>query len=437
MKDSGIEWIGKIPDDWEIKSIKQLLIERTEKNTLHQTNTVLSLSAKDGVTLYDGEHHAGNRPREDLSDYKVVYPNDIVVNSMNILSGSVGLSRYKGCVSPVYYIYYPRINNNVEFMHYIFQCKQFQLSLRGLGNGILIKETENGNLNTIRMRIPAQKLGMQQFPWCDSNKQQKIADCLNKKCVAVDRLIENQKEQIDKLKEYKQSFISEAVTKGLDSTVPMKDSGVEWINNIAMSHNIVRLKFLLKENMLYGANESGENTCVEGVRYIRITDITADGKLKNDENNQYLKREIAKNYMLSDKDILFARSGGTVGKTFMYRASLGDSSFAGYLIKATCNSDKLLPEYLMYYTQSSLYMLWKSMIFIQATIQNIGANKYSNMEVVLPNIEGQQQIADYLDKKCAEIDNLISIKQQKIEKLQEYKKSLIYEYVTGKKQVLI
>ena len=82
-------------------------------------------------------------------------------------------------------------------------------------------------------------------------------------------------------------------------------------------------------------------------------------------------------------------------------------------------------------------MLWKSMIFIQATIQNIGANKYSDMEVVLPNIEGQQQIADYLDKKCAEIDNLISIKQQKIEKLQEYKKSLIYEYVTGKKQVLI
>lgn len=176
MKNSGIEWIGEIPDDWETKTIKQLLIERTEKNSNYQTDTILSLSAKDGVSLYDGEHHAGNRPREDLSDYKVVYPDDIVVNSMNILSGSVGLSKFKGCVSPVYYIYYPRKNNNVKFLHYIFQCKQFQLSLRGLGKGILIKETESGALNTIRTRISSQSLAMQKIPSCECVVQQKIAD---------------------------------------------------------------------------------------------------------------------------------------------------------------------------------------------------------------------------------------------------------------------
>lgn len=436
MKNSGIEWIGEIPDDWEVKSIKQLLIERTEKNTLYQTDTILSLSAKDGVTIYDGEHHAGNRPREDLSDYKVVYPNDIVVNSMNILSGSVGLSAYKGCVSPVYYIYYPRENDNVEFMHYIFQCKQFQLSLRGLGNGILIKETESGNLNTIRMRIPSQKLGMQQFPWCDSNRQQKIAEFLDKKCAAVDRLIENQSKQIQKLKEYKQSVITDAVTKGLNPSVPMKDSGIEWIGDIVNNHKVVRLKYLLNENMEYGANEAGDNSPENSVRYIRITDITADGRLKNENDNQYLSEEKAKNYILKDKDILFARSGGTVGKTFMYRSSYGKCAFAGYLIKANCDTSKVLPEYLMYYTQSSLYSLWKNMIFIQATIQNIGANKYSNMDIIISNISEQQKIVDYLGKKCEKIDKLIAIKQQKIEKLNEYKKSLIYEYVTGKKEVI-
>lgn len=426
MKNSGIEWIGEIPDDWKIERLQWYIEEVKILNNPMQTDRVLSLTNKAGVIPYEEKGAQGNVAKEDYTQYKLAYPNTIVANSMNILIGSVGICNYFGCVSPVYYVFKPTKKADLSFINCIMQTIPFQKELRKYANGIL----------EIRLRVSANGILKRKIAIPSLEKQKNIVKIIDKKCAAVERLITNQQEQIEKLKEYKQSVISEAVTKGLDSTVPMKDSGVEWINNIAMSHNIVRLKFLLKENMLYGANESGENTCVEGVRYIRITDITADGKLKNDENNQYLKREIAKNYMLSDKDILFARSGGTVGKTFMYRASLGDSSFAGYLIKATCNSDKLLPEYLMYYTQSSLYMLWKSMIFIQATIQNIGANKYSNMEVVLPNIEGQQQIADYLDKKCAEIDNLISIKQQKIEKLQEYKKSLIYEYVTGKKEVL-
>ena len=422
MKNSGIEWIGEIPDDWELIKIGSIFACRNEK--VSDSNYAPLSVSRGGVVP-----QMKNVAKSDAGDNrKLVLKEDFVINSRSDRKQSCGISSLDGSVSLINTVLYPIADNDIctQYTNLVMKNYGFAEEFYRWGHGIVadLWTTRWQEMQSIVLPIPPFDL------------QQQIADCLHKKCAAVERLITNQQEQIEKLKEYKQSVISEAVTKGLDSTVPMKDSGVEWINNIAMSHNIVRLKFLLKENMLYGANESGENTCVEGVRYIRITDITADGKLKNDENNQYLKREIAKNYMLSDKDILFARSGGTVGKTFMYRASLGDSSFAGYLIKATCNSDKLLPEYLMYYTQSSLYMLWKSMIFIQATIQNIGANKYSNMEVVLPNIEGQQQIADYLDKKCAEIDNLISIKQQKIEKLQEYKKSLIYEYVTGKKQVL-
>ena len=435
MKDSGVAWIGEIPVSWTTETIKHLTCERNEKNKQLEVNTILSLSAKDGVTLYNSENHSGNKPREDLSDYKIVRENDIVINSMNILSGSVGLSRYTGVVSPVYYIYYPRNNDNLEFLYYIFQCKEFQRSLWGLGNGILIKETESGSLNTIRIRIPSKKLGYQLFPYCSRNEQDKIVIALDNSVKIVDALIANQEQQIDKLKAYKQSLITEVVTKGLNPDAPMKPSGVEWIGEININHKLYRLKFLLNGQMLYGANDAG-STENSGIRYIRITDITQDGCLKDNEENLYLSLEVAEPYLLKDKDILFARSGGTVGKSFMYREKYGKSAFAGYLIKAECNNKQLLPEYLLYYTQSSLYEMWKSMIFIQATIQNIGANKYSNMEIIVPPLEQQREIIDYLDKRCAKIDRLIEIKQQKIDKLNDYKKSLIYEYVTGKKEVV-
>ena len=214
----------------------------------------------------------------------------------------------------------------------------------------------------------------------------------------------------------------------------MKDSGVEWIGIISAIHNIYRLKYLLNSQMLYGANEAGSFYTNNAVRYIRITDITEDNKLKDSSENLYLSIEKAKPYILKDKDVLFARSGATVGKAFMYLNEYGKSAFAGYLIKAECNTQKLLPKYLFYYTQSSLYEYWKNMIFIQATIQNIGANKYSNMPIIQMSLDEQNQIVKFLDDKCAKIDRLIAIKQAKIDKLNDYKKSLIYEYVTGKKE---
>lgn len=406
MKNSGIEWIGEIPDDWEVKSIKQLLIERTEKNTLYQTDTILSLSAKDGVTIYDGEHHAGNRPREDLSDYKVVYPNDIVVNSMNILSGSVGLSAYKGCVSPVYYIYYPRENDNVEFMHYIFQCKQFQLSLRGLGNGILIKETESGNLNTIRMRIPSQKLGMQQFPWCDSNRQQKIAEFLDKKCAAVDRLIENQSKQIEKLKEYKQSVITDAVTKGLNPSVPMKDSGLK-IGVIPTHWRIIQFKFVAKlSNGKEVISDSGD---------IPVYGSGGVFKYTND-------------YLFNGVSLLMGRKG-TIDNPMLVNGKFWTVDTMFY----TSEIKRILPKILYYLAIGVVdYGYYKS----GSVLPSMTQTEINNIRLTYPPIDEQRQIADYLDKKCEKIDRLIALKQQKIEKLNEYKKSLIYEYVTGKKEVI-
>lgn len=165
MKDSNIQWLMEIPSNWELKKIKYTLQERIEKNNPVRTSDILSLTAKQGVIPYDEKEGGGNKPKEDVSAYRLAYPGDIVMNSMNILSGSVGLSRYFGCVSPVYYMLRPRNHEyDVRYFNYIFQTTVFQKSLFGLGNGILIKESSNGKLNTIRMRIPMDKFGNLHIP---------------------------------------------------------------------------------------------------------------------------------------------------------------------------------------------------------------------------------------------------------------------------------
>ena len=426
MKNSGIEWIGEIPDSWELQPLRGHLTEIKESNDPIQTTQVLSLTNKLGVIPYEEKGEQGNKSKENHDEYKLAFPNTIVANSMNILIGSVGICNYFGCVSPVYYVFKPKNEKELKFLDYIFQSQPFQRELRRYAKGIL----------EIRLRVSANDILRRQVAFPSVEQQIHIVDFLENKLSQVDELIANQQAQIEKLKEYKQSVITEAVTKGLDKSAPLKDSGIEWIGEINNKHSVWKLKHLLSSPMMYGANESGEIYSENSVRYIRITDITTDNLLKDTEENLYLSIEKAKPYLLKDKDILFARSGGTVGKSFIYKDEYGPSAFAGYLIKAECDKERLLPEYLFYYTQSSLYELWKNMIFIQATIQNIGANKYSNMEIVIADIERQQQIVDYLDEKCGKIDRLIAIKQEKIEKLQEYKKSLIYEYVTGKKEVV-
>ena len=238
---------------------------------------------------------------------------------------------------------------------------------------------------------------------------------------------------ITKLQSYKQSVITEAVTRSLDKNAPLKDSGVEWIGKIPAHWICAVFKKFLLEPMQYGANEPAEECNYNDPRYIRITDIKDDGTLR-DDTFKSLSLDKAKEYMLVKGDLLFARSGATVGKTFLYNEDY-TACFAGYLIKARCNKNELIPNFVFYYTLSNVYQNWKNSIFIQSTIQNIGADKYSLMPIIVPPISEQQTIADYLDQKCSEIDELISIKQQKIEKLKDYKKSLIFECVTGKRKV--
>lgn len=428
MKDSGIGWLGYIPADWDISRIKNLFELRNERNyeDLDSVNLISLYTDKGVVQHKDLEKTTGNKAVT-AEGYKIVKQGDIVVNIILCWMGAVGRSDYNGVTSPAYDVYMPVGDTNSEYYHYLFRTSQFNGECYRYGRGIMMMRwrTYSDEFRAIHVPLPPRE------------EQKRIVNYLRRKTRKVDDLISNQQNQIEKLIQYKQSLITEVVTKGLDPNAPMKDSGVEWIGKIANGHQIYRLKFLLTAPMMYGANESGSKETKNSVRYIRITDITTDSKLKDDENNLYLSLDVAKDYLLVDGDILFARSGGTVGKSFIYRSEYGESSFAGYLIKAECNTEKLLPEYLFYYTLSSLYEQWKNMIFIQATIQNIGASKYSNMEIVVPSIQEQKHIVKFLARKCRKIDRLIDIKNQKIEKLNDYKKSLIYEYVTGKKEVVL
>ena len=211
-----------------------------------------------------------------------------------------------------------------------------------------------------------------------------------------------------------------------------KDSGVEWIGEIPEHWEIKKLKFIIKNKLQYGANESGDDYQENLPRYIRITDFSNSGKL-SEKNKLSLSWEKANKYLLKDGDILFARSGATVGKTYQFKTYMSSEkfyAFAGYLIKAQANEIIVSSDYLYTYTNSNLFEKWKENIFNKSTIENIGADKYSELFVVLPLREEQTIIMKFLNEKTAQIDEVISQKQKLIELLKERKQIVINDAVT-------
>ena len=237
MKDSGIEWLGMIPEDWETERLQWHISEIKESNKPEKSRRILSLTNKRGVIPYEEKGAQGNVAKEDYTQYKLAYPGTIVANSMNILIGSVGKCDYFGCVSPVYYVFKPNNGENLEFINYIFQTEQFQKELRRYANGIL----------EIRLRVSSDGILKRKVPFPSIYEQDQIVSTIESSTSKVDALISNVQAQIEKLKAYKQSLITEVVTKGLDPNVPMKDSGVEWIGTIPASWKTIRVKQLLRE----------------------------------------------------------------------------------------------------------------------------------------------------------------------------------------------
>jgi len=229
--------------------------------------------------------------------------------------------------------------------------------------------------------------------------------------------------------------ITHAVTKGLNPAAPMKKSGVEWLGDVPAHWDVKRLKFMLSEKLKYGANESAESDDPEQPRYIRITDIDEQGNLK-DDTFKSLEFEKAKDYLLNVNDILLARSGATVGKSYLYKENLKNfACYAGYLIRARLEQKKFNANFVNYYFQSTSYWDWIKSVNIQATIQNVSAEKYNDFLLSIPDLQEQNSITDYLDQETAKIDRLCETVNQTIGRLKEYRTVLITQAVTGKIKV--
>lgn len=420
MKDSGIEWIGEIPKEWEIEKGKHILarLERPVK----EDDGVITCFRDGEVTLRSNRREEGFTFSIQETGYQGIEPNDLVVHGMDGFAGAIGISDSRGKATPVLNVL--DSSENKKYIMYYLRSMAYNGVFLALATGIRVRTCDT-NWNKLK-ELP--------YPLPSKEEQAEIATYLDNKCTEIDSVIEKTKSTIEEYKKLKQSVITEAVTKGIRPNREMKDSGIEWIGEICTDYAIYRLKHLLRTSLMYGANDSGILFDETLPRYIRITDITLDGKLK-DEGKLSLSEESASPYILEDNDILFARSGATVGKAFIYKKEYGKSAFAGYLIKASTNN-RVIADYVFYYTQSSIYEEWKKQIFIQATIQNIGADRYSNLPIVIPNVNEQKKIVHYLKEKCTEIDTLIAKKEQIVSELESYKKSLIYEYVTGKKEVV-
>ncbi len=425
-KDSGISWLGEYPSDWELKKIKYCLQERVEKNNPVRTTEILSLTAKQGVIPYDQKDGGGNKPKEDVSAYRLAYPGDIVMNSMNILSGSVGLSQYFGCVSPVYYMLRPwKATEDVRYYNYIFQTTMFQRSLFGLGNGILIKESGNGKLNTIRMRIPMDKFGGLFIPVAPIDEQKRIADFLDAKCAEIDALTADIQTQIDTLEQYKRSVITETVTKGLNPNAEMKDSGIQWIGNMPAHWDVIRGKYILRYMQKPVREDDGVITC------FRDGEVTLRSNRRED------------GFTMSDKEIGY--QGIDVGDLVVhgmdgFAGSIGISDSRGkaspVLNVLDTNQNK---RYIMYYLRSMAY----SDVFlalatgIRVRSCDLRWNKLADLSYPVPPLGEQEAIVEHIDAVLIKADAVISDKKAQLATLDEYKKSLIFEYVTGKKGVKI
>ena len=428
MKDSGVEWIGMIPDGWNVGRLGAVLADRNESNNPVKTDVILSLTNDRGVILYADKGNQGNKSKDDITQYKLAYPNDIVLNSMNVVIGSVGLSPYFGAVSPVYYMLYPRNDKttSIRFFDYIFQTTVFQQSLRGYGNGIM----------EIRMRIQMQKLKTVMLAYPSKEEQERIVRILDAKCASIHDVIAKTTESIEEYKKLKQAVITEAVTKGVRGKRPMKDSDVDWIGQIPKEWDVVALRYLgqCQNGISKGAEFFGS-----GYPFVSYSDVYKNIELpKSVDGLVQSTDEERERYSVKRGDIFFTRTSETIeeiGFTSVCTKDIENATFAGFLIRVRPIDDSLNPDYAKYYFRSDIhrrYFVKEMIIVIRASL---GQELLKKLPVLLPSKEEQREIADYLDSKCAAIDTLISKKQQFIDELTAYKKSLIYEFVTGKKEV--
>ena len=248
----------------------------------------------------------------------------------------------------------------------------------------------------------------------------------------IRRYVSAKRKLIGLLEEEKQAVINQAVTRGLDPNVRLKPSGVEWLGDVPEHWEVRRLKQVCSRSSLYGANVGATQYEDQGVRFLRTTDISEDGRLL--AGGVFLPREIVTGYILSDGDILLSRSG-TVGRCFLYSSDLhAECAYAGYLVRFVPNTD-VMPRYLFLFTKTGVFSAFLRLMAISSTIENVNADKYANGHLPVPPISEQQAIVEHLDKVTAHSDAVIARARHQIDLIEEYRTRLIADVVTGKLDV--
>lgn len=417
-KDSGIAWIGEIPEHWNISLIGRYFKEINNPNSAQEeTNT---LQFKLGEIIPKSSGNSKYNP-ESIESYNIVGPGTIMINGLNLsfdfISQRVAQVKEKGAITSSYIAIYPTDKLFSNYATFLLKSYDNCKALHAMGKGLRAILSYN-ILRSESIIIP---------PLAE---QQAIADYLDRRCNEIDDLIALQEEMITKLQSYKQSVITEAVTRGLDKNVPLKDSDIDWIGKIPehwSRNKIVRLFSIIGSGTTPKSNK--EDNYIGSINWIQSGDING-GYIENCKNT--ISKTVLKEYsalkIYKAPFIIVAMYGASVG-------NISISKIDGCVNQACCvmNDTEQNFRYLFYSIISvKNYLIYKAEGGGQP---NISQDKIKNTWLPIPPLTEQQAIADYLDQRCSEIDELIALKQQKIEKLKEYKKSLIFECVTGKRKV--
>lgn len=427
MKDSGIEWIGEIPADWELSKIGAVYEERNESVSdvdfppLSVTKQGVVPQLETAAKTNDGDNR------------KLIRKNDFVINNRSDRRGSCGISEYDGSCSLINTVLKPRRNMCNAYYSFVFRSERFADEFYRWGNGIVDDLWSTKWSNMKRIYIPAPSL----------QEQRRIADYLDRKCSRIDTIIARQQEVIDKLKAYKLSVITEAVTKGLNPDVPMKDSGVEWIGAIPEHWKVCRLKNILqqiKNAVKVGpfGSQLKTNDYVDAGYWVYTQRTVLDKNF--DSNDTFISCEKYRDmegFKVEADDILITTRGtGTTGHIAKVPPKFYEGILHPCLMRIKLDESICKYDYLFYLFEYAAFI--RNQIDFASNTSSLPvlySYTLNNIWITLPSVNEQLQIATALNEVSAKIDNIIIKRQQVIDSLIDYKKSLIYEVVTGKKEV--
>lgn len=418
MKDSGVEWIGEIPKRWEVMKFKYVMKKDKKIAKKYNNENVISLT-KSGVIIRDLENPFGKMPAS-FDGYQHVEEGDLLLClfDIDVTPRCVGIVKNNGVTSPAYSRYKLMDGFDINYYNYLLTYLDDEKILLSYTKSLRNTLTDEyfGAVSTIKPSLL---------------EQQKIAAFLDEKVSHIDNIIEDTKKSIENLKAYKQSLITETVTKGLDPNVEMKDSGIDWIGEIPAHWNIMKLSYLSRKigdgiHSTPNYDDSGNYYFINGNNFYNKSIIYRKNTQRvNDSEFDKFKIDF-------DRNTIFISLNGTIGNLAYYNEEkiiLGKS--AGY-IKIKKDIDR---GFIYYYLLSAASKTAFDLSFAGTTINNLSLYTLRNLKVTIPSKEEQVEVSMFLDKKTKHIDLLINQKEKIINELESYKKSLIYEYVTGKKEV--